>query len=124
MKSGQFVFGMINGTINSYQSEDAEKLITEKEFAKLWNLGKTHGEGTYTYINLAERVIARSQIKNTHDGKGSGRKGTINHTIIYKFDSNILVDVMDYTDFKQNFEFNLPTLKNPLPSPPIKRAEP
>lgn len=123
MKSGQFVFGMVNGTIQSYQSMNAEQLLTEEEFNKLWKLGKTHSPGTYTYINEQEHVIAYSTITEESDGPDMGRKASLNHTIIIKFDDNILSDILSYTDFKQNLIQPMPKLKNPLPQPEIAKVK-
>ena len=122
MKSGQFVFGMINGTIKSYQSIDAEQLLTEREFAKLWKLGETHEPGTYTYINEAEHALAYSTITELSDGKDTGRKSSLNHTVIIKFSDSILSDILAYTDFKQNLIQPMPKLKNPLPQPEIAKV--
>jgi len=123
VKSGQFVFGMINGTIQSYQSMNAEQLLTEQEFSKLWKLGKTHSPGTYTYINEQEHVIAYSTVTEESDGPNMGRKGSLNHTVIFKFDDNILNEILSYTDFKQSLAQPMPKLKNPLPEPKIEKTK-
>lgn len=123
MKSGQFVFGMINGTIQSYQSMGAEQLLTEQQFAKLWKLGKTHSPGEYTYINEQEHVVAYSIITEESDGEDMGRKASLNHTVIFKFDKNILSEILAFTNFGDNLLQPMPELKNPLPEPEIPKAK-
>jgi len=123
VKSGQFVVGMINGTIEPYQSIGVEQLLDEREFGKLWKLGETHGAGTYTYINETERVLAYSIVTEQSDGEDTGRKSTLNHTVIIKFDKNILVDILAYTNFIQNLKQPTPKFENPLPQPKIEKVK-
>jgi len=120
VKSGQFVVGMINGTIESYQSTGAEQLLTEQEFSKLWRLEEV---GTHLYVNEQEHVVAYSTITEESDGEVMGRKGSLNHTIIVKFGENILHEILAYTHFKDNLIQPMPELKNPLPEPKIEKKK-
>ena len=122
MKSGQFVIGMIDGIIRPYQTDNVEKLLSEQEFSKLWKLGKTHGPGTYTYTNSQENIIARSVITEEYDGKDTGRRSTLNHTVIIKFDPDWAAELLKYTNFGANLNQPLPELKNPLPEPEVKKC--
>ena len=120
MKSGQFVIGMINGAITSYQSKGAEALLTEREFGRLWKLDEP---GIHIYINEAEHVIAKTTITEESDGGSMGRRSTLNHTVIYKFDENVMHDILAHTNFKQLLNQPMPELRNPLPEPEIEKIE-
>jgi hypothetical protein len=129
VKSGQFVVGMLNGTIESYESKNISLLLPSDEMDKLWRLAETRGKGTYDYINYDERVIARSTITESNNDE-VGRKGKINHTIIIRFDKSIMHEGNRYMFDTENFSIQdhvslltvpLPEkLKNPLPTPEVK----
>lgn len=89
MKVGQFVIGIFDGTTKPYQSKGVEKLLDEDEFNKLWRLNKA---GIWIYVNPEQRVVARTVVEETNDGEYTGRKGTINHTVIVRFDESTYKD--------------------------------
>ena len=129
MKSGQFVVGMIDGTIKGYDSKNITLLLPPEEMDKLYRLAETHGKGTYDYINYDERVIARSTITESNNDE-VGRTGKINHTIIFRFDKYTTHEGNRYKFDHEKFDIqnhihllNAPmpaTLKNPLPTPEVK----
>jgi hypothetical protein len=128
MKSGQFVIGMVNGNNESYESPDLAQLLPADKLGVLWDLAKTRGVGTHSYIDYDERVIARTTVTNTPADE-MGRKGTLNHTVIFKFDSHIYHDGVRYdfnvNDFAVAYQSGklqiqtvaTPKLSNPLPKP-------
>jgi hypothetical protein len=123
MKIGEFVVGVIDGTTEAYQTEDAEKLLTEEEFNKLWRLSKI---GTWTYFNPEERVIARTVVTETNDGESTGRKATLNHTVIIKFDATIIKDECIYRFDSRAMATpnNFPILNKPMPHPLVQPLPP
>lgn len=118
MKAGQFVIGIFDGTTKPYQSKNVEKLMDEEEFNKLWRLNKP---GTWIYVNPDQRVVARTVVKETNDGEYTGRKGTINHTVIVRFDESIYKDgclyQIDASSITRELAQNTVALTQPFPEP-------
>ena len=116
MKTGQFVKGIFNGSTESYQTENVEKLLPPEEFDKLWNHSKV---GSWLYINQEAGVIAKSNITETSDGEFTGRKGVINHTILIKFDSSTTKDGVTYrldrTTVNNELAETITALNSPFP---------
>ena len=115
MQSGQFIIGMVNGIIEAYQSIGVEKLLPEENLRFLYDLGKYNSEGKFIYQWASSNAISKTVLIQKSDGEG--RKGTINHTVIIKFDS--LADILDHTDFLKHldaaFNITFERLSNPLP---------
>lgn len=136
MKSGQFVVGMIDGSYESYDSNNLSILLSPEELQKLWELAEKRGTGSYDYINYDERVIARTTITETKSDT-MGRKGKVNHTVIFKFDKTVTHDFLQYNfdpetfrnilddnDFKEQLNTPFPNeLHNPLPQPKIEKVK-
>lgn len=107
---------MINGTIESYQSKDCEKLLSPENIRFLYDLGKSY-HLSQPIVHYFQEDSAISQTQITHTKDNDGRKGNVNKTVIIKFD-NILVDIIEHTDLlKRAAEkmANQPT-QNPLPT--------
>ena len=115
MKTGQFIIGMVNGTIDPYQSVGVEDLLPQENIRFLYDLGKYNKTGTFIYQWANEHAISKTVIVQKSDGEG--RTGTINHTVIVKIES--LADILDHTDFLKHLDsaFNIKyeLLSNPLP---------
>lgn len=118
MKAGQFVIGIIDGKTRSYQTEGVEKLLIDEEFNKLWRLSKP---GVWLYVNPKERVVARSVVTEANDGKYTGRKGAVNHTVIIKFDASTVKDgcvyQIDTTSIDRTLAENTTILTQSFPDP-------
>lgn len=126
MKSGQVVTGIINGTAQQYESPDILQLLPN---GKLSELIDRETLGTYRRVFLTDRVIAQTAVTEA-EPDSLGRSGTVNHTVLYKFDSSIEHDgaryVFDIDDFADNaragkYNFHMPPmpqLKHPLDCPP------
>ena len=119
MKNGQFIVGMVDGTIDSFQSEGVETLIPSDSLRFLYDLGKHNKNGTFVFKWENERAISKTIIIQKSDGEG--RLGTINHTVIAKFEG--MSDILDHTDFlthlNKAFNIEYELLSNPLRTPEL-----
>lgn len=133
MITGQFVKGIFNGSTESYQTKNVEKMLPIEEFDKLWNLERL---GVFIYVNPECGVVAKTTVTQTSDGQFTGRKGVINHTVIAKFASAIAYEGAAYkldpasvtqqlAEATQILAAPFPTkLKQPLPEPSLAQPQP
>jgi hypothetical protein len=126
MQSAQFIKGMIDGIEVCYESLDVLQVLPANKLSELWDLEKI---GTYSRVYLSERVVAKTSISKAAPDN-LGRDGIINHTVLYRFDSTIEHDGLNYVFPEDQFakdaragKFNFkmppfPELKHPLDYPP------
>jgi len=126
MKSGQVVTGILNGLADSYETPDILQLLPNDKLSEL--TGK-ETIGTYRHVFIKDRVVAQTIVTQA-EPDNLGRDGTVNHTVLYKFDAYTehdgLIYPFDYKQFatdaragKYNFTMPpLPELKRPLDPPP------
>jgi len=119
MQTGQFIIGMINGIIEPFQSEGVELLLPKDSLRFLYDLGKHNKSGTFIFKWESESAISKTIIIQKSDGEG--RLGTINHTVIAKFEG--MSDILDHTDFlthlNKAFNIEYELLSNPLHTPEL-----
>ena len=111
MQIGQFIYGMVNGTIERKQTPNVDKLLSEKSLKILYDLDRNKqeiNEATYIYTWDGENAITKTTIKPVSDK--DGRSDMLNHTTIIKFD-NILNDILDFTNILEVVEKGLEPLK-------------
>lgn len=126
MKSGQVVNGIIDGIAVQYETPDILQILPNSKLSELTGretVGKTRR------VFLTERVVAQTVVTKAEPDE-LGRDGTVNHTVIYGFDSAVTHDgaryVFDVDDFADNvragkYNFKMPktpTLTHPLELPP------
>ena len=107
---GQFLFGMMDGSIERKQTPNVDKLLSEDSLKFLYRLGRdTDGcqQSTYVYIWDKEKAITKTTITPTSDN--DGRKDLLNRTIIIKFD-NPLQDILHETNLLETVEKGLKPL--------------
>jgi hypothetical protein len=132
MKSGQVVTGIINGIADSYETPDILQLLPNN---KLSELTSRETVGTYRRVYLTDRVVSQTVVTKAEPDE-LGRDGTVNHTVLYKFDRATEHDgaryVFDVDDFAENAKagkYNfpmppMPELKHPLDLPPVLEMTP
>lgn len=130
MKSGQVVTGIIKGIADQYETPDILQLLPNNKLSVLIDRDTL---GKHRHIFLTERVIAQTVVTKA-DPDELGRDGTVNHTVLYKFDATTQHDgiayIFDYEQFandaragKYNFVMpQMPKLKRPLDYPPALEA--
>jgi hypothetical protein len=126
VKSGQVVTGIINGLADHYESPDILQILPNN---KLSELTDRETLGTYRCVFVKERVVAQTIVTKAEPDE-HGRDGTVNHTVLYKYDATRQHDgityIFDYEQFAadaRNGKYNfvmppLPELKHPLDFPP------
>lgn len=126
MKSGQVVTGIINGIADQYETPDILQILPN---IKLSELTDRRTLGIHRHVFITDRVVAQTVVSEA-DPDELGRNGTINHTVLYKFDATTQHDgilyVFNYDQFadnaregKYNFVMpDMPELKKPLDYPP------
>ena len=126
MKSGQVVTGIINGIADHFESSDILQILSN---GKLSILTDREILGSHRHVFRSDRVVAQTVVTKA-DPDELGRDGTVNHTVLYKFDATTQHDginyIFDYEQFaedalagKYNFSMPpLPELKHPLSFPP------
>ena len=132
MKSGQIVTGIINGLADQYETPDILQLLPN---GKLSELTARETIGTYRNVFVTDRVVAQTCVYEA-ERDSLGRTGTVNHTVLYKFDPTTEYDGTQYTfDYQQfakdaragkyNFPMPpMPELKRPLDYPPEMDVQP
>lgn len=107
MQVGQFVSGMVNGSIKRKQTPNVDKMLLEETLKFLYDIGRNTREVNepyaVTYIWKQENAITNTTIKPARDK--DGRKDLLNSTVIIKFD-DILADVLTYTNILEYVEAN------------------
>lgn len=104
MQIGQFIHGMIDGSVEHRQSANLESLFRDEDLRFLIGLTEV---GDYKYIWRLPIAVSRSMVVETRDN--DGRKGTVNHTIIAVFEPADLVKYLPEELFFRNVD------SNPLP---------
>jgi len=126
VKSGQVVTGIINGIADQYETPDILQLLPNN---KLSELTDRETVGTYRRVFLTDRVVAQTVVTKAEPDE-LGRDGTVNHTVLYKFDwatehdgARYVFDVDDFAENAKAGKYNfpmpqMPELKHPLDYPP------
>ena len=132
MKSGQVVTGIINGIATQYESPDILQISPNGKLSELIDRDTV---GVYRNTFVRERVVAQTVVTEAEPDE-LGRNGTVNHTVLYKFDSHTEQDgaqyTFDYEQFAQDarngkYSFpmpDMPELKRPLAFPPALEVKP
>jgi hypothetical protein len=135
MKSAQIVNGIINGVADQWESPNILQVISSENLSKLLKIERARDE-PYPNVFLSELVVActkvtPSELDNLH------RTGTVNHTVVHRFESVIERDGYYYAFPREQFERDaradrlrfkmppFPEIKKPLdvPAPPEWEAE-
>ena len=116
MRSGQFYRGKIDGVQKHYESPNLEQLLPTE---KLCDLADYFEEGDYSRFFTKERVIARIVVSPAENSDGR-QGGTINHTVLYKFDHSIMHESVQYCFDTEQFirEIQQGKRKLKMPQPP------
>ena len=126
MRAAQFVKGIINGIAESYESSNLFQILPADKLTAIWDIDRL---GTYNRVFLSERVVTKTVVTPSVPDE-LGRSGTVNHTVLYKFDPNIEHDGIRYLFPEEQFKTDaqagkykniimppLPELKRPLDVP-------
>ncbi len=92
MKSGQFVKGKIDGIQKTFKTQGLNELLPKDKLAELEDNREI---GEYPRFFKTEKVITKSIITPADNTDGR-RDGTINFTVLYKWDSNITHETAPY----------------------------
>jgi hypothetical protein len=128
MKSAQVVSGILKGVADQYESPNILQVISSDNLSKLLSIDRVRNE-PYPNVFLSELVVActkviPSELDELH------RTGTVNHTVVHRFESVIERDGYFYTFPREQFERDaradklrfkmppMPELKKPLDPPP------
>lgn len=104
MQIGEFIYGMLNGSIQRKQTLNVDKLLSEAALNFLYQIGRNETkikEATFIYTWDSEKAITKTVIKPVSDE--NGRKDLLNHTVIVKFD-NVFNDVLAHTNLLEVVE--------------------
>ena len=133
MKSAQIVTGIINGVAEQYESPNILQVISSENLSKLTRIERVRNE-PYPNVFLSELVVActkvtPSELDDLH------RTGTVNHTVVHRFESVIERDGYFYAFPREQFERDaradrlrfkmppFPEIKKPLDIPPAPEWE-
>jgi len=121
LKAAQFYKGIINGIADSYESPDLFQVLPADKLSVLWDIDRV---GTYNHVFLSEHVVTKTVVTQAVPDE-LGRSGTINHTILYRFDPNIEHNGVRYVFPEEQFKIDARTgkyqnIKMP-PAPELKR---
>jgi hypothetical protein len=127
VKSAQIVSGIINGVADQYESPNVLQVLSSEKLGQLLSIERVRPEPYYNVFLsdfvVACTVVVPSELDDLH------RTGTVNHTVIHRFDSVIERDGYFYEFPKNKFERDartgklrfkmppLPELKKPLDAP-------
>lgn len=127
MRSAQFYKGIINGVADTYESADLLQVLPSDKLNELWDNERL---GVHNRVFLAERVIAKTIVSKSEPDE-LGRDGTVNYTVLYRFDATVEHDGVRYHfpdeqfakdaragKYKGILMSSAPTLKRPLDAPP------
>jgi hypothetical protein len=128
MKSAQIITGIINGVADWFESPNILSVISADKLTELTSLDNIR-EKPYYRVFVNDYIVAATTVKPSEPDR-YGRAGTVNHTVIYRFDSVIERDGYFYYIPKDQFDKDarngkfqfkmpsMPELKKPLDQPP------
>lgn len=136
MKTAQIVTGILNGVADWFESPNILSVISAEKLSELTSLDNIRDKPYYR-VFLNDFTIAGTTVTPSEPDR-YGRSGTVNHTVLYRFDSVIERDGYLYYIPKDQFEKDarlgkfqfkmppFPELKKPLdpPPPPEWEAKP
>jgi len=107
MQIGKFVYGMVNGTIERWQTSNVDKLLREESLRFLYDLGRSGPKtlGTFVYTWEDENAISKTFLESARDV--NGRSDMLNRTVIIKFNGDAMRYILDNTQLINDVE--LPT---------------
>jgi hypothetical protein len=128
VKSAQIINGIINGVADQWESPNVLQVISSDNLSKLLRIERIRKE-PYQNVFLSELVIACTKVTESELDE-LHRTGTVNHTVVHRFESVIERDGYFYSFPREQFERDaradklhfkmppFPEIKKPLDLPP------
>ena len=101
---GKFTYGMVNNTIEKWQTPNVDKLLREESLQFLLNLGRIGKPkfGTFIYTWEDETAITKTVLEPAQDLHG--RSDLLNRTVIAKFNGDAMRFILDHTNLINEIE--------------------
>jgi hypothetical protein len=128
MKSAQIVSGILNGVADQFESPNILQILSYDKLSELTSIERVRKE-PYSRVFLSELATAEVHVFPS-EPDSLKRSGTVNHTVIHRFDNAIERDGYFYVFPREQFERDaragrlqfkmppFPELKKPLDVPP------
>lgn len=92
MRSGQFYRGKIDGIQKHFESPNLAEILPSE---KLSELASNTVIGEYPRFFKQEKVVAKTVVKEADNTDGR-KGGTVNYTVMYRFDQTVKHDGLKY----------------------------